>query len=101
MLASLLADMKSLTVMVVVVAVAVIVKEWVSLRKARLRENGKNTRFTTALDGSSPVQRPAIIDALNGEKPPPEEPKAEDTPGKGSFLTWLLRLWRKPPESKD
>ncbi|ALG13143.1 hypothetical protein [Kibdelosporangium phytohabitans] len=79
-------------------SVAAIAKAWISLRRTKLLENGRNNRFHAAIANADPGQRPAIIGALNGEKPDEEEPDSDDSPAdtseRRSIPGWLQHLWR-------
>lgn len=94
-----------LAVVAVVVTVGALLRAWISLRKAHLHEKSTTHRFTKALEGSSPPQRPAIIRAMGGaaesqdDDTTPEEPDP-DTPADRSFLAWLSRILRWPPSTR-
>lgn len=109
MLTSLLA-VHDLTVgMIAIVAtVGVVVRAWVSLRKARLRESSLTERLMQALADSTPQQRPDIIRALGALVHPDtaqqQDPgSGDDTAGlsTGRSVTNLLSNARRHPPERD
>jgi hypothetical protein len=97
-----------ITVAVVVLTIGALLRAWISLRKVRLREQSETDRFTKAIEGSSPHQRPEIIRAMSAsrdtssDRPAPARAPNDDqlrTPDKISRFAWIVRLWRKllPP----
>lgn len=90
-----------LIIVVVVVTLGALLKAWISLREADLRERSMTERFTRALEDSSPQQRPAIIRAMGppqdgtpGETGRAREDDAEPLPER-TGPAWLRGLWRR------
>jgi hypothetical protein len=101
-----LLDGINLTAMVVVVIVGTLVRAWISLRKAHLHEKAMTDRFTRALEGSSPQQRPDIIRAMGssserhvGETAPgiAEVDNQKDGLEPRSTFAWIVDHMQKPP----